>query len=468
MHAQRIVTPIVLAAVLFRTGILTSSAASVVAEHVKTLTGNNGFGRAVCVDGDRIVIGAPYSNTAYSYQRNAGGLENWGTTGNRSHTSGSYGCAVSASGDYTVVGAYSEDQTYPSTETDTGRAYAYGNFPSISYPYDTLDPIYYSDSYDNFGVSVSVDGDLIAVGQPGATQGSAPVHKGAVRIFERWYSTLPENRSKTIWNPESNVFVASNDRFGSSVALSGDRLVVVAASGIRTMVRNRGGTDNWGQQGIVMSGYRSSIALEGDRLVTINSSSRKAVVHTWDGTNGEAWNRWLSDPAGPKTLDTPPVSAVAISGDTIVAGPYVFQESSENAGEWHQIAELVPPAGVSNSFADTVSISGDTIIAGAPDSNAVCIYRLREIPDLRITDCTMDEDSFSIQWMGLEDWSFTVKYTDSLNPSSPWSNLTDHVDLTGFDGTMSATDTVSAIVRFYQVVGEPVADGSGSGRGGTE
>jgi FG-GAP repeat len=72
---------------------------------------------------------------------------------------------------------------------------------------------------DNFGTSVSISGDRIVVGAPGEGD---PHNKGKVYIFER---------SNGKWNAVATLVASDgepNDQFGHSVATSGDRVIVGA------------------------------------------------------------------------------------------------------------------------------------------------------------------------------------------------------------------------------------------------
>ena len=85
------------------------------------------------------------------------------------------------------------------------------------------------DGHDNFGHAVAIDGDTIAVGAPGEDGGAAGVpsdnsvsNAGAVYVFRRDGSTWsPEAYVKP-------TVTGAHDNFGFSVALSGETLAVGA------------------------------------------------------------------------------------------------------------------------------------------------------------------------------------------------------------------------------------------------
>jgi hypothetical protein len=108
---------------------------------------------------------------------------------------------------------------------------------------------------DSFGNSVALSGDTLVVGASGADVGGK-VDRGAAYVFER-------NRGGTdTWGKVKKLTASdgeAGDRFGSSVAISGETIVVGAPYvdeivGIdsnrgRAYVysRNAGGADNWGE-----------------------------------------------------------------------------------------------------------------------------------------------------------------------------------------------------------------------------
>ena len=95
-------------------------------------TGNDNFGRAVSISGDRAVIGAHLdddggynSGSAYVFLRNEGGADNWGQvdklTAEDPSARAYFGDAVSIFGDTAMIGAYMHDDF----GTDSGAVYVY-------------------------------------------------------------------------------------------------------------------------------------------------------------------------------------------------------------------------------------------------------------------------------------------------------------------------------------------------------
>jgi len=193
------------------------------------------FGGAVAVSGDTVVIGAYRdddrgynSGSAYVYQRPDTG---WVTTSvytakltaGDGAASDSFGQSVSVSDDTVVIGAYRDDDqgynsgsAYVYERPDTGWATT-GSFMAKLTADDGA-------AYDQFGWSLSVDGDTVVVGaygddDHGADSGAAYVY---VRPDTGWASTGSFTAKLTDDDD------AARDQFGSAVSVSDDTVVVGA------------------------------------------------------------------------------------------------------------------------------------------------------------------------------------------------------------------------------------------------
>ena len=127
------------------------------------------FGRAVALRGDTLVAGAhakPPGGSAYVFERNLGGPDNWGQAlrlaGHNTDWGDAFGVAVDIDGDSIIVGAH-----------------AGGNYIGQAYIFerDAVDPYAWSEvawltaddgyAYDYFGYAVAISGEIAAVGAPG-------------------------------------------------------------------------------------------------------------------------------------------------------------------------------------------------------------------------------------------------------------------------------------------------------------
>jgi hypothetical protein len=140
-----------------------------------------------------------------------------------------------------------------------------------------LDPA----AFQQFGLSVALDGDTLAVGAPNAAIDNV-VQQGAVYVFER-HQGGPDAWGQVARLTDGDLGFGGH--FGSSVALQGDLLIVGAdasSSGsgngqVTIHERNRGGVGQWGpvttlDDAAVADGGRlelfgSALALQGDLLL---------------------------------------------------------------------------------------------------------------------------------------------------------------------------------------------------------
>jgi hypothetical protein len=187
------------------------------------------FGWSVALDGDVLVVGARNEDadttdagTACVYQRDEGGVNNWGLVKKLisvdPERGGQFGIAVAVDGDIVVVGARSEDI---GEGDNAGAVYVYQRDRDGINNWGLAKKLI-SDGptdYDYFGNDVSVDGDMIVVGEFYGGVG------GIAHIFQR------DNGGISNWGHVTGMTASdaqSSDGFGHSVLVSGD-LVVVGA-----------------------------------------------------------------------------------------------------------------------------------------------------------------------------------------------------------------------------------------------
>jgi hypothetical protein len=249
---------------------------------------------------------------------------------------------------------------------------------------------------DWLGWSVAIDGDTAVVGAPMKAVGVRP-QQGAAYVF---------TRSGTTWSQQAQLLAidgAANDNFGmGGVAVSGD--IVVVGAPYRDVGANtnqgaayvfiRTGT-SWSQQaqltaldGLAGDRFGGSVALSGETAIV--GASQKAV--TGHGTPGAAYvfsrsgTSW-SQQAELTATDGASADgfgvAVSIAGDSALVGAsshavgantgqgaaYVFARGGGTY--WSQQAELTATDGAAaDGFGVAVSIAGDSALVGA-SSHAV-------------------------------------------------------------------------------------------------
>ncbi len=266
--------------------------------------------------------------------------------------------------------------------TDAGRLALWFEDREATYPV-TVDPLMWvpqaeltagdGASLDYFGYSVAVDGDTAVVGAYGnaSEQGAAYVFVG----------------SGSSWSQQAELTAGdgtAGDRFGISVAVSGDTAVVGAYERAQDQgaayVFVRSGS-SWSQQGELTASdgasldyFGASVAVSGDTAIVgaYGHASGQGAAYVF--TAGSAWSQQqeltASDGVAPDRFGV----SVAMSGTTAVVGAYqrassqgaayVFVSSSSS---WSQQAELTASDGVAgDSFGRFVALSGGTAIFAAP------------------------------------------------------------------------------------------------------
>lgn len=192
------------------------------------LTADNGaagnkFGHSVSVSGDYAIVGAPYTSdledncgSAYIFKRYGDDwIQQAKLTASDAAMDDLFGYSVSISGSYAVVGARYGD----GNEIDTGSAYIFKR-SGESWTQQAKLSAQDGAEGDNFGVSVSISDGWVIVGAPCAAgmKGSS----GSAYIFGLDGETWTQKAKLTASDGRSQ------DRFGSSVSISGDRLIVGA------------------------------------------------------------------------------------------------------------------------------------------------------------------------------------------------------------------------------------------------
>ncbi len=302
-------------------------------------TRREAFGHSVAISGTRVVVAAPHKGKGAFDEGRVYVFDLSGTTpgvpvailNNPAPTQlARFGWSISISGTRVVVGDPFED----TEASNAGRAYVYDlSSGSPTVPVVTLiNPTPAED--DGFGDSVAISGTRVVVGASGDHTG--PGSGGSAYVYDLSNAT-PSVPVVTLNNPSPAV----NDGFGSSVAISGTRIVVGAS-------RDDTGAPDAG------SAYVYDLSSD-SQMVPVATLNNPAG--TWDGLFG---------------------SSTAISGTLVVVGAY--QNYFDLAGSAY-VYDLssgtpsVPVATLNNpshspanydQFGISVAIDGTTIAVGAP------------------------------------------------------------------------------------------------------
>lgn len=189
----------------------------------------DGFGIDVAIDGDRVVVGSwradqpgiPFSGVAYIF-RNTGDewIEEAKLTACDAASGDGFGISVAIDAGRAVIGAYQ----FPLE--GKARVYVLGDNGT---PQDPSDDSWSEEAKlvasdgelgDEFGYSVDIDGDLVAIGARRTVELPGVTRQGAVYIFRH---------DGIAWEEEAAI---RNDdfegaaRFGQSVSLVGERVLI--------------------------------------------------------------------------------------------------------------------------------------------------------------------------------------------------------------------------------------------------
>ena len=246
------------------------------------VTEGEGFGSAVAMTNTRAIVGAFIGGSdaggrAYIYNTATGALLYTLINPNSFGAASSdyFGFSVDISDSYAIVGAFGEDTS--STNIESGRAYIYSTTTgALLHNLNNPNPFGISRA-DRFGYTVAISDSYAAVGAPG--EGSGPPVNWPTSGLVYIYNPATGALLRTISNPNP-VGTQFADRFGSSVAISGSRLIVGAA--VNDDVSN-------GQYGPFFRGAEDTAPLGGvgdqSGKAYIFDIATGALLHTLDNPN---------------------------------------------------------------------------------------------------------------------------------------------------------------------------------------
>jgi hypothetical protein len=374
-----------------------------------------------------VEVSGPGGATAYAIAVQRGlGLSSY-LKADASHAGGECGSAVAISGSTLVMGCYRDNVV---TEGDGGAVFVFERKASGWKLAQKLVPALNAPG-DRFGTSVAIDGDVIVVGAPGRSTGGTM--RGAAYVFER--------DAAGVWSELTQVKAMggqSLDQFGESVAVSGDRVAVGApgedgsATGVNGVVDElalgagaayvfvRSGA-LYVQEAYVKSAdtvsldlFGSELALFGDRLV---------VAATGEDSAGAGVG---ADGVGVGAIDSGAV--------------YVYERSATGWGFTTRIKG--PSPSPSDAFGAALSLRADALLVGIPGDDATGAGVGTDVADA----AALDSGAAALY---------------RIAPSGVWSleaHFKSHAP-TPFDGFGGAV----ALAGSLAIVGSPREDGSGAG-----
>lgn len=343
---------------------------------------SDAFGVAVAVSGDTVVVGgpgedsdatgvngdegdnsSPESGAAYVFVRQ-------GTTWHQqaylkasdTDPHDSFGASVAVSGDRIVVGAALNDLS-------TGSAYVFARNGS-AWTEEGILLASNQETLDRFGWSVGISGDTAVIGAPlesSATTGvggdesnnNAP-WAGAAYVFVR---------SGTAWHQQAYLKASNtdhHDRFGRSVAIAGDTVVIAAKkeSGAAPGVNGDQSSNDAPEAGAAYVFRRAGTSWSQEAY--LKASNPEAADEF--GTSVSIADEVVVIGASEEDSDAVGVNGSQGNGAAESGAAYVFLRAGQN---WIQVAYLKSSNSDSgDSFGWATAVTGGTIVITGPGEDS--------------------------------------------------------------------------------------------------
>jgi hypothetical protein len=292
-----------------------------------------------------------------------------------------FGISVSLDGARAIVGAHGADDR----GNQAGAAYVFAR-AGEGWKQEAKLVAYDGGNNKQFGVSVHLDGDRAIVGSRGDVESGK--QSGAAHIF---------TRRKVGWREEQKLFAtgrSKDDRFGTTVRLSGD-VAIVGAEGDSQLGSKSGAAyiyrlvkdQRWSVDAVLrppdsapFDYYGNSVSVQGDRAAVgargdddegKDSGSVYLYRYTEDGWTME---QKLSPADGCR--DGAFGSAVCLDGKRLLVGAYGDNDQGKRSGSayvygwdgkrWRFEEKLKAPDGTAtDQFGRSLAMDGDRIIVGA-------------------------------------------------------------------------------------------------------
>jgi hypothetical protein len=340
------------------------------------------FGWSVAVDGDTLVVGAPFdyqvghlAGAAYVFRREGSDwVQEAKLLPDDLDSQDLLGWSVAVEGDTVLIGSLDSDIAFRA-----GSVYV---FERLGGSWIQQAKLVSSDAAENdyFGTSVDLSEDTAVVGA--WADDAHGTDSGAAYVFTRDGQSWVQEAKLT---PDD---AARGDGFGLAVAISGETLVVGSSSGGSGTAYffKRDGTI-WSQQDRVVAsdarledGFGSALDISGERAVVgawgndaLGGDAGAAYVFVRDGSSWTEEARLIG--SGQRSYDHFGTS-VSLVGDVAVVGASLAgQQGVEQAGAayafvrtdtWHELTTLLASDRQSeDDFGFSVSVSGSTAVVGA-------------------------------------------------------------------------------------------------------
>ena len=332
--------------------------------------GTSTFGRSVALNGDTAVITAGTISglgVAYIFTRSGTiWTQQAELTASDAEPRDGFGDSMSLSGDTLVVGAWFKNDVQGASYVFTRSGTTWTQEQKLTAPDGA--------SLDQFGYSVSIDGDTAVISAPSANHHQRLTGFGGAYVF---------TRSGTTWTHRQTLTASESadlDTFGWAVSLSRDT-VIVSMSGKRS------------SQGVVFVFTRSE-----------NFWTQQAMLTASDGAGRDVFGSRLS-------LDGDTAAIVSTQTLFIPGAVYLFNRSGTT---WTQQQRLT------DFDSTSVSLSGDTGVIGAWQKNlrlgAAFVFTTASVPVTIASEPT--GLGFSVTGAECQRGNYTTPQTLKWRPAS--------------------------------------------------
>ncbi|MGI9513880.1 MAG: fibronectin type III domain-containing protein [Anderseniella sp.] len=318
---------------------------------------NDSFGHSVALSGNTVIVGAyndddngSNSGSAYVFIRDNSG--NWSQQAKLTASDGAandyFGYTVAVDGNTAIVGAHQNNDN----GTNSGSAYVFIRNGS-SWSQQANLKASGGAANDNFGHNVAVDGDTAIVGAHNNDDNGN--NSGSAYVFIRNGSSWSQQVKLLPLKADGTSDGTASDYFGHSVAVDGDTAIVGAhnnddngnnSGSAYVFIRNG---SSWSQQvkllplkvdgtsdGDFNDRFGNSVAVDGNTVIVgalqdavgTNSNAGSAYVFT---RNGTSWTQYVKLEASDESAGDRFGSSVAVDGDTAIIGARADTTNSGSA-----------------------------------------------------------------------------------------------------------------------------------------
>ncbi|GEM_PF-774794 len=304
------------------------------------------FGVSVSIYGKTAIVGADYdeNGSAYIYRRNESGwFEETKLTAFDGATNDDFGFSVSIYRDYIAVGSVGDN-------TWTGAVYIF-RFNGSAWVLDTKLTASDGQSGDTFGYSVSLSGEYLLVGSRHDNSGT-----GSAYIFKREEATWMEKAKLTASDGEPN------DEFGFSVSLDGDT-AIAGAYGHDNFVGSAYIFKRYDETWVQESELYASNGVPDDQFAfSVSIDDDYAIAGSALGNNGFGCAYVFQEFSSPETptIDGPTSGEVEelLSYSAVSTDPYgnnisyFFDWGDGTNSSWTEFVPSGNPIDITNSWAE--------------------------------------------------------------------------------------------------------------------